>query len=91
MNKQIYKYNISDIIETHFNKISKNKDIILHICIYSITHNNITTDTEYPFIQYLLYKNLDDMGEVLTFPFIKINTSDNVLVKSKEMYTKITK
>tara|TARA_B100000900_G_scaffold414854_1_gene442777 strand:+ start:624 stop:1583 length:960 start_codon:yes stop_codon:yes gene_type:complete len=46
---------------------------------------------KYPFIQYYLYKNNNnEHHDLITFPFIKINTSNNILKKSKDLYKELT-
>ena len=94
MKNQSIFYNIHPILETHFNKIPKNIDIILHVCIYTIQKSSSISFTYNPFLKYLLYKHPDKHtthSNMLTFPFIKLNTTNNVLMESKKIFEQITK
>jgi len=68
-----YNYNISDILETNTNKISKKINLIF-VCIYVIIDSKNRINVPLPYLQYLLfkYKNTNKkFPNHCIFPFIK--------------------
>jgi hypothetical protein len=94
MSKNTYFYNIGDNLDTNFKSITQEKDCILHVCLFKIKKTTKTKQVHSPFLMYLLYKHPHDLSgshsNVLTFPFEKITTNQNILMKSREMFKNIT-
>lgn len=65
-----FNYNITTIINTDFKELPRSPERIL-FCVYRIVNCNNRSNTELPFLQYLLYKYPDNVLNQMVFPFIK--------------------
>lgn len=82
-----YTYDIHKHLKMDFHNLSPKKDTHINICCFKIIKSRPNKITQYPFLQYLLYKypkNTPQIGNVCIFPF-ELYKSGNILDISKKM------
>lgn len=83
-----YNYNISEILETNFDKISKKINLIF-VCIYVIVDSKNRINVPLPYLQYLLFKYKSEnkkFPNYCIFPFIKSKNKNYKSTANKLVY-----
>lgn len=92
--KYTISYPIKNILNNEFNKIHDNiKNIV--VCIYRTNTNTNNYFTNYPYLEYLLFKYSSEekqkhLRNTCVFPFIKYNKNKSLLSQANNLTNKIT-
>ena len=83
--KSNYSYDLSTVLETNIKAITNNITKIF-VCVYIVINNNNRINIEFPYLQYLLFKNkknTKNYSNSCIFPFILNKTKNYIETADK--------